>query len=239
MTNLLELVEVIWKTIVVFILLAVLTRIVGRKLLSQITFYEFVTGITLGTIAGAYVVNDVKGSFVLISPIILTLCTFSLSYINLKNLKARKIIEGEPVIIIQNGKILEENMARARYTLDSLEMQLRNKGVFDLSEVEFAVLEAHGQLSVLRKTPYNPITPEDLNLKTQYKGLPSEIIKDGEVLEQNLKQNNLDFKWLYAELKKHNVEDISQVVMASLNTDGSLYLDIKDKKPDYTQKVEE
>lgn len=234
-----EYIDAIRTTIIIFGMLVILTRIVGRKLLAQITFFDFVTGVTIGTIAGAYVVNEVKGTAVLISPVILVLCTLGLGYLTIKNLKARKLFRGEPIVIIQNGKILEENMFKARYTLDDLEMQLRENNVFNINEVEFAVLEANGKLSVLKKTPYNPVTPKDLNLDTNYKGLATEIIKDGEVLEQNLKQNNLDFNWLYQQLYQQDINDISKVMLASLNTDGSLYLDLKDEVSDYTQKVED
>ena len=234
-----EYLQAIWTTIVIFIMLVVLTRIVGRKLLSQITFFDFVTGVTIGTIAGAYVVNEVKGTAVLLSPVILVICTLVLGYLTVKNLKIRKLFKGEPIVIIQNGKILEDNMFKSRYTLDALEMQLRENQVFNLNEVEFAVLEADGKLSVLKKTPYNPVTPGDLNLSTNYKGLASEMIKDGEVLEQNLKQNQLDMNWLYKELYQQGIDDISKVMLANLNTDGSLYIDLKNSTPEYTQKVED
>mgnify|MGYP006282242975 CR=1 FL=1 len=234
-----ELIEATWKTIIVFSLVSILTRIIGRKILSQMTFMEFVTGVTIGTISGAYIVNTIKGIWVLISPVVLTICIISLGFLTLKSLKLRKLIEGEPVVVIQNGKLLEKNMAKARYSLDLLEMQLRDKGIFNLNEVEFAVLESHGQLSVLKKTPYSPVTPKDLNMQTSYKGLPTEIIKDGQVLEQNLRQNNLDFSWLYKKLQEHNVNEISKVLLLSLNTDGSIYLDLKNEYPEYTQKTED
>lgn len=234
-----EYIEAAWRTIIVFILLVILTRLVGRKLLAQTTFFDFVTGVTIGTIAGAYVVNEIKGNAVLLSPVILVLCTLGLGYLTVKNLKIRKLVKGEPIVIIQNGKILEDNMFKARYTLDSLEMQLREQDVFDINEVEFAVLESDGKLSVLKKSQYNSITRDDLGLDTDYKGLATEIIKDGEVLEQNLKQNNLDFNWLYQELNNQGIDDVSKVMLATLNTDGSLYLDLKDEVPDYTQKVED
>ncbi|MFW5998950.1 MAG: YetF domain-containing protein [Halanaerobiales bacterium] len=231
--------DAIWTTLIVFVLLVTLTRIVGRKLLSQVTFFDFVTGVTIGTIAGAYVVNEVKGNAVLISPIVLVICTLILGYLTVKSLKIRKIVKGEPIVIIQNGKILEKNMLKSRYTLDTLEMQLREKDIFNINEVEFAILEPDGELSVLKKTPYKAVTPKDLEINTNYKGLATEIIKDGEVLERNLKQNNLNFNWLYQELKKQGIEDISKVMLASLNTDGSLYIDLKNETPDYTQKVED
>jgi uncharacterized membrane protein YcaP (DUF421 family) len=234
-----EYLDAVWTTLIVFGMLVVLTRILGRKLLAQITFFDFVTGITIGTISGAYVVNEVKGSAVLLSPVILVLCTLILGYLTVKNLKIRKLVRGEPIVIIQNGKILEKNMYRSRYTLDALEMQLREKDVFNLNEVEFAVLEPDGKLSVLKKSTYNYVTPNDLNINTNYKGIATEIIKDGDVMEQNLRQNNLDLNWLYRELHARGVSDISKVVLASLNVDGSLYIDLEDETPEYVQKVED
>ncbi len=232
-------IEVIWASLVVFGLLVVVTRVIGRKLLSQSTYFDFVTAITIGTITGGYVVNKVKGGAVLISPIILATCTMGLGFLTIKSLRIRKLVKGEPVVVIQNGKILEKNMAKARYTLDALEMQLREKGIFDLNEVEFAVLESNGKLSVQKKNYHNPVTKKDLGLDVDYKGLATEIIKDGQVLEQNLSQNNLDFSWLYNELQKQGVEDVSKVMLATLNTDGSLYLDLKGETPEYTQEVED
>ena len=234
-----EWIEVIWKSLLVFTLLIVLTRMIGKKLLSQMTFFDFVIGITIGTVAGAYITLAIQGKWVLLSPIVLTAATLILSKITFKNLKIRKIVEGEPVVIIQNGKILEKNMRKLRYNMDDLQMQLRNKGVFDPAIVEFAVLEPHGRLSILKKSQYSPLTPKDMNMDTNYKGLSTEIIKDGAVLEENLDQNNLDFKWLYQELKKNRVDDINQVVYAALKTDGSLYIDLEDDRLDYVQKVED
>lgn len=230
---------VTWKSLLIFIMLTTLARIIGKKLLSQLTFFDFTIAITIGTISGAYVVMMVKGMWVLLSPIILTLCTVLFGFIHLKSLTLRKLLEGEPVILIQNGKILEKNLLRLRYHLDDLEMQLREKGIFDIGEVEFAVLEPHGQFSVLKKSQYLPVTPKDLNLSTSYKGMATEIIKDGDVLEQNLRQNHLTLDWLYQELKKQAVDKISDVIYASLNSDGTLYIDKKADNLDYVQEVED
>jgi uncharacterized membrane protein YcaP (DUF421 family) len=179
-----QLILVTWKSILIFLLLLLLTRFIGKKLLSQITYFDFVIGITIGTIGGAYVVAMVKGSWVLLSPIILAICTFLTGFITLKNLRLRKLIEGEPVVVIQNGKILEKNLVRLRYHLDDLEMQLREQGVFDVNEVEFAVLEPHGQLSVLKKSQNLPVTPNDLNLSTNYKGMSVRSLKTAILLSR-------------------------------------------------------
>jgi uncharacterized membrane protein YcaP (DUF421 family) len=232
-------IEIFIRTLVVFVLLVILARIIGRKLLAQLSVFEFVTTITIGSATGTYVVEKSKGNVMLLSPIILTTCAVFLGYMTVKSLKFRKLIVGEPVVIIQNGEILEKNMLKARYSLDDLERHLRGKGAFKLNEVEFAVLESDGTLSVQRKSIYDPVTPNDLNLDTPYKGLATEIIKDGEVLEQNLRQNNLDFNWLYNQLRENSVSSVSDVMLAHLNTDGTLYLDLKKQKPDYTQQVED
>lgn len=230
---------VTWKSALVFVMLMVLTRVIGKKLLSQLTFFDFVIGITIGTIGGAYVVVMVKGMWVLLSPIILTVLTFLFGLISLKHLGFRKLIEGEPVVVIQNGKLFEKNMAKLRYHIDDLEMQLREKGIFNFGEVEFAVLEPHGQLSVLKKSQNLPVTPQDLGIHTKYKGMATELIKDGDLLKQNLSQNNLSEKWLFDELKKQNITNLSEVIYAALNTDGALFIDKKNDNPDYIQKIED
>ncbi len=231
--------DVVWKSLMVFLLLVILTRLIGKKLLAQLTFFDFVVGITIGTITGAFVTMTVRGIWVMISPVLLTVFTVALGFLNLKSLFFRKIFEGEPVVVIQNGKILERNLGKLRYHLDDLEMQLREQKIFDFGQVEFAVLEPHGKLSVLKKSQYQPITPKDLKLSTSYQGVASEIIKDGDVIEQNLKQNNLSLEWLYQELRKQNIDKISDVVYAALNTDGTLYIDKIRDGLSYVQEVED
>lgn len=234
-----EIIEVLTHSLSVFFLLILLTRIIGKKFLAQMTFFDFVVGITMGTIGGAYVTTEIKGVYVLISPVILTVLVIITGFLNLKSVPARKLIEGEPLVMIQNGKIFEENLRKIRYNMDDLMMQLREKGVFDLSEVEFAILETHGQLSVLKKSQNLPATPLDLNISTKYKGVSSEIIRDGKIVEQNLKQNNLNYEWLYNELVSRNIKNTSDIFLATLSTDGNLYIDLRDDKSAYIQKIED
>ena len=234
-----EIVNVTWKSTLVFFLLIFLARLLGKKLLSKMNFFDFVIGITIGTISGAFVVEQTRGFYVLLSPIIITATVLLFGFINAKSRASRKVFEGEPVVVIQTGKILEKNMLLIRYHMDDLEKQLRGKGIFDFKEVEFAVLEPHGELSALRKSQYMPLTPKDLDISTEYKGLATAIIKDGKVFAEHLRQNNLDFAWLYQELRERGIKDISDILYASLNTDGSLYIDLKEDKVDYVPKLEE
>lgn len=203
------------------------------------TFFDFVTGITIGSIGGAFVTMELKGYYVLLSPVILTLLVVLMGIVTAKSTPARKLIEGEPLVIIQNGKIFEENMRKVRYNQDYLLMQLRLQGVFDLGEVEFAILETNGQLSVQKKSQHRAVKPEDLGLDTDYQGVSTEIIRDGKIVEQNLQQNNLTHEWLYNELAAREIKDIGEVFLATLNTKGELFVDLRDDRQDYIQEVED
>lgn len=223
--------EVIWKSLLAYFFLLVLARFMGRKFVNRMTVFDFVVSIMIGTITATYVTKNIADAWVLVSPAVLAAAAVATSLLTLKSPPARKIIEGEPVVIVQNGRVLENNMRRLRYNLDDLMMQLRDRDIFDIGELEFAVMEPNGKLSVLKKSQHLPLTPQDLGLPTGYKGLASEIVKDGAVVEQNLKQNNLDFPWLYGELRKKGVEDISDVLLADLQTDGTLYVDLRKDRP--------
>ncbi|OPX90049.1 MAG: hypothetical protein A4E53_01264 [Pelotomaculum sp. PtaB.Bin104] len=222
-----EIAKTFLYSLIVFVLLISLARIIGYKLLSQLTFFDFVVTITIGTIAATFITSELKGFYVLLSPVVLTMAVVLTGYLTVKSAPARKLIQGNPVIIIQNGKIMEDNMRKARYHLDQLLMQLRTKNVFDLSEVEFAILEPNGELSVLKKSQKLALTPEDLGINTNYKGLASEIIKDGKIIEDNLKQNRLTHEWLFNELASKKIDKMEDVLLASLSTNGSLYIDLK------------
>ena len=239
MINFSEITQVFTHSVLVFFLLLVLTRLIGKKFLAQMTFFDFVTGITIGTIGGAYVTTETKGLYVLISPILLTSLVILTGYITFKYTSARKLIEGEPLVMIQNGKIFEKNMKKIRYNMDDLMMQLREKDIFDFGEVEFAVLEPHGKLSVLKKSQNLPLTPKDMNMSTNYKGISSEIIRDGKIVAQNLEQNNLSHEWLYNELASRKIINIRDVFLATLSSDGNLYVDLKKDNLEYVQEVED
>lgn len=224
------------KTAVAFFGILVYTRILGKQQISQMTFYEYVTGITFGSIAAAIALDRQANTGLFLWVLtVFVLLNYLTGVLTVKSRPLRKLIEGEPTILIHNGKILEHNMAKLRYDMENLMMQLREKNVFNIADVEFAIAENDGNLSVLVKSQKRPVTPSDLNIPTRYEGVPSEIIIDGEVIYQNLEQNNLDEQWLISELKKRGYNSPSQIMYASLDTDGSLYIDERrDKMAHYT-----
>lgn len=227
------------NSLIVFVLLVALSRIIGKKLLNQMTYFDFVIGVTIGTVGGTFITAELRGYNVLVSPIILTAAVLATGYLSLAAVPFRKLVEGEPIIVIQNGKIYEKNMGKARLNVDDLLAQLRAKNIFDISDVEFAILEPHGALSVLKKSQNLPVTPKDLGMSTNYKGASSEIIRDGKIVEQNLKQNNLTHEWLQNELASKNIKDVRDVFYAELSTDGKLYVDLHEDDNKYIQEVED
>lgn len=219
------------KAVIAFIAVLVYSRILNKEQMAQLTFYDYVAGITLGAIAAA-VALDHQGYFwnYLWVLTVFAAAAWLTGYLTEKSRPLRKLIEGEPTVVIHNGKILEHNMRKLRYNIDNLLTQLRDKNVFSIGDVEFAILESNGGLSVLLKSQKRPLQPSDLNLPTSYEGISSEIIIDGLVIYQNLKQNKLDEQWLISELKKRGYNSPSQIMFASLASDGNLYIDERSDK---------
>jgi len=224
-----EYIEVFLQTLLAFSAILIYARILGKQQIGQLTFFDYINGITFGSIA-AVLATDIGPRQTGIHFLGLTLFAFFTlvaGYISRINRPARKLIAGEPTVVVHNGKILEDNMKKMYYNLDELSMQLRQKNVFDIADVEYAILETDGELSVLLKSQKRPLTPADFNLSTKYEGVPTELIMDGEILFQNLEQNNLDEKWLIQQLQSQGVQDISQVDYAVLRSNGSVYINCK------------
>jgi uncharacterized membrane protein YcaP (DUF421 family) len=214
--------------VLAFFAILLVTRILGKEQMGELTFYEYVTGITIGSLAADMATITIISPWVILMALVMfAALTFLMGYVSLKNRAARKLLEGEPTLVIQNGKILAKNMSRCRYNIDDMLLQLRTQGVFNVDDVEFAVLESNGQLSVLRKSHKQPVTREDLKIPSGYEGLSSEMIVDGEIIYQNLQQNNLDEAWLILELERQGIHSPKEIMLASLDTRGNLYVDKK------------
>lgn len=223
-----EMITVIIRAIVAFFLLLIMTRLMGKTQLSQLNFFDYVVGITIGSTASTLATNmDTPAVAGVTSILVWSGLAIAIDRLTLKNIYIRKIIEGEPSVIIKNGKLMEKAMARANYDLAELMVQLRNKNIFNLSEVEEAVLEPDGQLSVLLKSQYQPVTPQDLNLDTQYKGMPQVLVVNGNIARHRLTELNLSEDWLLEQLRNLGINDLAEVMVAQLDTSGRLYVDKK------------
>ncbi|MCG7345822.1 DUF421 domain-containing protein [Sporosarcina sp. ACRSL] len=221
-----EYIVIILRSIASFSLLLIGARILGKQTISQMTLFDFVAAISLGAIAANLAFNiKIKFHHAVIALAIYVAVIYLLAFISLKNKKGRKLFAGDPTIVIQNGKILEGNMKRMRYTLDYLNQQLREKDVFNIEEVLFAIVETNGTLTVLKKPQFRNVTRQDLMITVMpEKKLPIELIMDGEIMKENLEQNNIQLSWLESELQKRNLTS-RNVVYAVMAANGNLYID--------------
>lgn len=221
-----ETIVVIVRGVISFFSLLIFARVLGKQQISQLTFFEYVLGITIGSIAATLTTELSSRAWVhFVGLVVWTIAVLILQVISLNWRYVAKYIDGEPVVVVMNGKIMEDAMKKLRYRASDLTEQLREKGVFDLNQVEIAVLETNGKLSVMKKPEFDPVTPQDLNITPMPSGMSMELIYDGVIVKQNLEDLNLDIKWLDAELKARGIKDVSEVFLAAITHDGSLYID--------------
>lgn len=215
--------------------LFLMTRILGKKQISQLTFFEYITGIALGDLAG-FISTDVEKHYMygLVALLVWTLVPLSMEFLTLKSKKLRNLVEGEGTVVIKDGKVLEDNLRKVRYNSDELLEQLRIKNAFKVADVEFAVLEANGDLSVLLKRENQPITPAHLGIKVSPEQEPQAVIMDGSIMDEPLATIGRNRNWLFGELKKIGVT-VDNVFIGQVDSYGKLYVDLYDdqlKTPD-------
>lgn len=155
--------------------------------------------------------------------------TYSVSLVTIKSRPLRKLIDGSPTIVIENGRIIAENMHGLRYDLDELNGHLRQQGILDPAEVQYAILETTGDLSVIKKADYQPLTKSDFNIHLADPSFPVELIMDGVVIERNLRRQNRSQDWLEKQLAERNISDISQVTYAGIDSKGKLFVNQQTK----------
>ncbi len=218
--------EVLGKVVISFAVLLLMTRIMGKKQVGQLTYFNYITGISIGAIAAAITMDrSIDMGEGLVSLIGWALLTHLVAFINLKSRKARVILDGQPTIIIKNGQILEKAMAGASLNMDDLSMLLREKDIFSTKDVDYAILEPDGKLSVLKKVSQQTITKKDLNVKAvKPLYIPTEIIVDGKVVTKNLTELNLSENWLETQLQQAGVK-LNAVFYAEIQSDGTLFID--------------
>ncbi|MDD4237495.1 MAG: DUF421 domain-containing protein [Desulfotomaculaceae bacterium] len=218
------------RTLILFTVVVVVLRLMGKRQIGQLQPYELVIIIMLSELA-AIPMQDIGIPLLsgLLPILTLLVAEVALSYIALKSVKARDFICGTPVVLIEGGKIVEKEMQRSRYNINDLLEELRSKNFPDIADVEFAILETSGHLSVIPKSQKRQLVPQDLNLSTRYEGLPLALVIDGQVMDKNLQKAQLKPGWLKSELDKFGIKSFKEVLFASLDTQGKLFYQVKSK----------
>lgn len=226
---------VVIRSVISFIILLLLVRLMGKQQVAQLTFFDYVVGITIGSIASTL---SVQVNEDLLSTLA-GLATWAalaivLAVLSVHSARIRKIVDGEATVVIADGKILEGNLKKIRIPIEQLISELRTQGVFSIADVASALFEPGGKISIQKKSQNQPVTPGDLRIATQYDGLPTNLILDGVLLPEALRSLNLTRAWLEYQLSRQNIRNVAEVSLAQLDTQGNLYVDLKGDKPCYT-----
>lgn len=221
--------ETVLRAGIGFAILLALTRLIGKKQLGQLTIFTYITGIALGNIAGDMVVHaDIEIVNGIVGMSLWAAFVFLVEFFSLKSNRVRVALDGEPTIVIKKGEIMQDKLKRQRLNMDDLTMLLRTNNVFSICDVEYAILEPNGQLSVFKKGDKQQVTKKDMNIKTTpVKFIPAEIIVDGKLVQKNLAEYGLSNSWLKNELSKAGVSSVSEVFFAEIQSDRSLYISRK------------
>lgn len=220
---------VVVRGVIGFISLLIFTRFLGKQQISQLSLFEYILGITIGSMASTLTTDLSSAAWPhWVGLVVWAFLVYLFQLLTNRFPRFGTYINGRPQVIIINGKIMEESLKKIRYSLYDLLEQLRGNNVFDITQVAFAVLETNGKLTVLLKSQHQPLTPKDMKIPTTYQGLSTELIYNGIVLNHNLVKESVNEEWLMFELKKKGVTDVSKVYTAIINTDKELYVDLFD-----------
>lgn len=219
------LVNTIIKGVLIYILALFLSKLIGIKIISQMNFFDFITGISVGSMIAKIIIDKDHVVFSGITALILfTILTIGTSYLNMKSYAVRKLINARPTILIEDGRIIDKSMKKLRITMNELNMKLREKDVFNLKDVHFAIMEKNGTLSILLKEDKKAITPSQMKLKVESSSILNDIVIDGKIIYKNLQIAGIDEKWLEGELKKKSINSISEVFYAALDKNKKLII---------------
>ncbi len=216
--------EVVTRAVIVYIWSVLLFRLQGKGLTFQQKPYDFAVIILIGSASAALIVNrDVPLLNALVALAVLAVLHTLISISTLNNF-LKFIIGGQPDLLVRNGRIVKQNLIKNQINISQLLAGLRIQGYRRIHDVEYATLEANGQLSVIPKSQFRPVTPTDLKLDTSYEGLATPLVIEGQIIKENLQFVGLNKSWLKTELRRRELEGADHVLLALLDTDGSLYI---------------
>lgn len=214
----------IYRTVIIFAIVTLSMRIMGKRQLGQLELNELVVAVMISEVATIPISDTNLSIWKGIIPVtILFICEVIISLISMKSIKFRGIISGYPSIIVQSGEIVQKEMKKNRFTLDELTEGLRAQGITDISTIKYAILEIDGSLSTVLYNEFSPVINKSLNVDEPDKGLPIMVVNDGRVLKHNLKLLGLNESWLSKELQNRNAKGPKDVFMLSVDECGNIY----------------
>ncbi|MEF3306104.1 DUF421 domain-containing protein [Paenibacillus sp. GYB003] len=232
-------VQIVLRSLAALVVLFLMTRLLGKKQLSQLNFFHYIVGITIGQIAG-FISLELESHFMLgvAAMLVWTLIPLGFEWLSMKSKHMRNLFDGDGTVLIKDGKVLEDNLKKVMLTTDELLEELRKKNAFRVADVEFAVLESDGEVSVMLSKENQPLTPRSLGIRVPNVQEPQTVIMDGEIVDEPLATAGFNRGWLSAELEKLGVAQ-ENVFLAQVDAYGELTVDLYDdqvKTPEPSQR---
>lgn len=209
----------------------VLTKLMGYRQMSQMSMFDYIIGITIGSIA-AEMSTSLEESFVqpLTAMIVYALVAVLLAIATSKSIGARRVIEGAPIVLLSHGELYRRNLRKAKMDVSEFLVQCRVNGYFDVSKLECAILEGNGKISFLPKAEERPLTPADLQITPDREYLVANVILDGRVMEKNLSHMGKDEKWLHSQITAQGAKKVEDILLATCDRNDKVTVYMKENK---------
>lgn len=233
-----EILQVLITSAVSLAVLFLLTKLMGNKQVSQLSMFDYIIGISIGSIAAEMATELENPENPLAAMIVYGVIAFLVSVISQRSVKVRKVMSGRPLVIMDNGIIYRENLKKARIDLSDFLTQCRTSGYFDLNQIQTAVMEYNGAISFLTVSKYRPATPSDMDIQPEQEYLQITVIMDGHINKSNLKLSGNNEVWLTKQLHLQGYNNPSDVLLALCDNNNKLTvfpMDVKNDPADHCE----
>lgn len=225
--------NICFRTILILIILFFITKMMGKKQISELNFFDYVVGITIGSIAADISLDIEKNMIAGIAALfIYGFISYIISFISIKSIWARRFIIGVPTVLVEKGKIIESGLKKSKIDVNDLLMVARENGYFNLDEIDYALMEVNGNISFLPKEKEKPVTKKDMKIKCSNEGLTVNAIIDSKYMVNNMKAINKDKEWLDHELKVNGYDNYDNILLATIDNNYKVTIYEKNVKPD-------
>jgi len=225
--------NICFRTILILIILFFITKMMGKKQISELNFFDYVVGITIGSIAADISLDIEKDMLAGIAALfIYGFISYIISFVSIKSIWARRFIIGVPTVLVEKGKIIESGLKKSKIDVNDLLMVARENGYFNLDEIDYGLMEVNGNISFLPKEKDKPVTKRDMKIKCSNEGLTVNAIIDSKYMVNNMKAINKDKEWLDHELKVNGYDNYDNILLATIDNNYKVTIYEKNVKPD-------
>ena len=225
-----DLLQIVILSVASIVTLFILTKLMGYRQMSQMSMFDYINGITIGSIAAEMATaldeNPLHG---IVAMTVYALFAVLLSFLSMKSIKLRRFIVGRPIILLNNGSIYEKNLRKAKIDINEFLTQCRVAGYFDVSKLQSAVLEADGRISFLPLSTERPLTAADVKLSPKQETMTANVVIDGHIMQKNLLHTGKDETWLHRQLKAQGADNVRDVLLASVDMQNKLTVFLKNQ----------